>query len=430
MVYADCIEDGDTEEEAKAKAEKKGNEFEKQMEEKAKEVAETAGYIDTVERELVREVGQDALKKIAEKKPLSAESKRKLATALSNASCKLKKAQIVVNLKSKANNPLDEPTREAQNTEFNKKINEYDNFRALLQNDNVSDVKKGAWIVTESFGEMMNDAVNLSHDEYMERMRSKLPPGMSSSMFLQQAREAYFVLNGLNLFGKNIKKCFTTLDDATGNIGSKALDKLGEIWDKLQIPSRVEKQMQDWGFSKRTALNTADLADYAAKSVATWGTGKCVGAMLSNFKKCVLNRTGAKRQSTRPSWPQSEKDDTLRLRAAGHKVDPHAYFKDGIRYESRVKGGIEVDNFIPELAAVEMKNYNLTSNVNGLINNIANQAIKHQPHLPAGIKQIFKIDARGQVCTPELENRIRSRVLEKTGSILEAKNIRFIKDRK
>ncbi|WP_240487664.1 hypothetical protein [Photorhabdus australis] len=43
-----------------------------------------------------------------------------------------------------------------------------------------------------------------------------------------------------------------------------------------------------------------------------------------------------------------------------------------------------------------MKNYNIATNKNGLINNVAKQAIERQKNLPAGMEQRIVIDVRGQ----------------------------------
>ena len=55
------------------------------------------------------------------------------------------------------------------------------------------------------------------------------------------------------------------------------------------------------------------------------------------------------------------------------------------------------------------------------------QALKHQQHLPQGVKQVFKIDARGQVCTPQLENDIKLRVVTRSRGVLSADDIHIIR---
>ncbi len=61
------------------------------------------------------------------------------------------------------------------------------------------------------------------------------------------------------------------------------------------------------------------------------------------------------------------------------------------------------------------------------MSNIVEQAIKHQKHLPEGTRQIFKIDARGQVCTPLLENKIKLQIVTKSEGILSADDVHIIR---
>ncbi len=85
----------------------------------------------------------------------------------------------------------------------------------------------------------------------------------------------------------------------------------------------------------------------------------------------------------------------MRYREAGYTVEPQVLFLEIQRCKHGTEGSIRVDNFVEGLAAVEIKNYNLTTNSGGLVSNIVEQAIKHQQHLPEGTRQIFNIDVRG-----------------------------------
>ena len=151
--------------------------------------------------------------------------------------------------------------------------------------------------------------------------------------------------------------------------------------------------------------------------------------MKVSIKTSLFLRKG-ENPSKRPTWRQSEIDDTIRYRKAGYAVEPQVSFLNGQRCKNGISDSIRVDNYVEGLAAVEIKNYNLTTNSSGLVSNIVEQAIKHQKHLPEGTRQIFKIDARGQVLSKATENNIRSRIVSKTGDILKAEDVRFIKDKK
>lgn len=132
--------------------------------------------------------------------------------------------------------------------------------------------------------------------------------------------------------------------------------------------------------------------------------------------------------SARPTPKQSEIDDTLRLRKAGQIVEPQVSFLNGKRCKWGTPGSIRVDSLVNGQAAHEIKNYNLTSNVSGLIQNIVEQALKHHKHLPEGTRQIFKIDARGQICTPKMEKNIVSQILKKSENILKDTDIQIIRE--
>ena len=45
-----------------------------------------------------------------------------------------------------------------------------------------------------------------------------------------------------------------------------------------------------------------------------------------------------------------------------------------------------------------------------------------------GVKQLYKIDTRGQMCTPEMERSIRSGIIKKCGTIISPKDIDFVKE--
>ena len=107
------------------------------------------------------------------------------------------------------------------------------------------------------------------------------------------------------------------------------------------------------------------------------------------------------------------------------KID-QPMFLNGQRCKNGTPDSVRVDNWVNGSAAVEMKNYDLTNNTNGLINEIIRQAKDHQIHLPEGARQVYNIDVRGQVLTSDLRNKIMDRVLDRTAGILTKSDIRFI----
>ena len=130
--------------------------------------------------------------------------------------------------------------------------------------------------------------------------------------------------------------------------------------------------------------------------------------------------------SARPTWRQSEIDDMLRLKNSGKLVEHQISFLNGERCKNGTPGSIRVDNLVDGRVAHEMKNYDLTSNVNGLINDTVNQAVKHHQHLPSGTRQVFKIDVRGQVAPESLQLDIAERIIQRTKGVLSFEDIQFM----
>lgn len=107
-------------------------------------------------------------------------------------------------------------------------------------------------------------------------------------------------------------------------------------------------------------------------------------------------------------------------------MEPQVSFLNGKRCKWGTPGSIRVDNLVDGRIAHEMKNYDLANNVNGLIRDVAEQAVNHQQHLPKGTRQIFQVDARGQVVTPQMKSRILEGVVSKSQGILTKKDIIFL----
>jgi filamentous hemagglutinin len=80
------------------------------------------------------------------------------------------------------------------------------------------------------------------------------------------------------------------------------------------------------------------------------------------------------------------------------------------------------------ITAYEVKNYNIATNMNSLIRNVANQAIYRAAHLPPGSQQRFIIDIRGQEVTFEQKNAIRQYINQRSGGIIMRDQVQFIGD--
>jgi len=129
----------------------------------------------------------------------------------------------------------------------------------------------------------------------------------------------------------------------------------------------------------------------------------------------------------RPSWRQSEIDVGKTL---GTDAKPQVSYKGGDRAGYGTPGSTRPDwTSGCGSVCVEVKNYNLTTNVDGLIRNTAEQAVKRQPHLPEGMVQTISIDVRGQKLTDAVETKIRKELSIKSNGLIKPSSIKFIEDR-
>nr|WP_154325002.1 hypothetical protein [Pantoea sp. 201603H] len=125
---------------------------------------------------------------------------------------------------------------------------------------------------------------------------------------------------------------------------------------------------------------------------------------------------------SRPSHRQSEIDVGKDL---GDGWREQVSFKDGKEVPYGTKGGVRPDWCQGNVCSVEVKNYNVTNNKNGLINNVAKQAIERQRNLPAGMQQQVVIDIRGQSVTATERMKIVKGIVDKSNGAITPSSIRF-----
>ncbi|MBP2859712.1 VENN motif pre-toxin domain-containing protein, partial [Dickeya oryzae] len=126
--------------------------------------------------------------------------------------------------------------------------------------------------------------------------------------------------------------------------------------------------------------------------------------------------------TSRPSHRQSEIDVGKDL---GDGWREQVSFKDGKEVPYGTKGGVRPDWCQGNVCSVEVKNYNITTNQNGLINNVSKQAIQRAENLPAGMQQQVVIDVRGQTVSQAQERAIIKGIVEKSNGAIAPTSIRF-----
>ncbi|WP_228999876.1 hypothetical protein [Photorhabdus aegyptia] len=125
---------------------------------------------------------------------------------------------------------------------------------------------------------------------------------------------------------------------------------------------------------------------------------------------------------SRPGHKQSEIDVGKDL---GDGWNGQVTFKEGKEVPYGTKGSVRPDWCQGNVCSVEVKNYNIATNKNGLINNVAKQAIERQKNLPAGMEQRIVIDVRGQIVSAAQEDAIIRGVVQKSGGIIKPTDIQF-----
>ncbi len=127
--------------------------------------------------------------------------------------------------------------------------------------------------------------------------------------------------------------------------------------------------------------------------------------------------------SSRPTPTQSEIDVGADL---GGAARPQVSYFNGKEVPYGTAGSVRLDWCIGNSCSIEVKNYNIANNSSGLVNNITEQAIYRQNHLPNGMQQTVVIDIRGQNISTSQKNRIKESIVDKSNGIINLDDIEFM----
>ena len=127
----------------------------------------------------------------------------------------------------------------------------------------------------------------------------------------------------------------------------------------------------------------------------------------------------------RPGWRQSELDDA---RVRQPDFVPQVAFKNGKEVSSRTAGSVRPDGVSADKrsASFEVKNHDINTNADGLVNKVARQVHERVRHLPRGMQQNIKIDVRGQIVSPTHLDNIARRIVEKSDGLLSREHVKFM----
>nr|WP_118988333.1 hypothetical protein [Photorhabdus sp. CRCIA-P01] len=175
--------------------------------------------------------------------------------------------------------------------------------------------------------------------------------------------------------------------------------------------------------------------DYLVAAIAIIpGAGDAAGKTIKAVEKALqkgdvgeasklINKASDEITSvSRPGHRKSEIDVGKDL---GDGWSGQVTFKDGKEVPYGTKGSVRPDWCQGNVCSVEVKNYNIATNKNGLINNVAKQAIERQKNLPAGMKQEVVIDIRGQQVTQNQKDMIIQGIVQKSDGTISPTDIGF-----
>nr|WP_191624800.1 DUF637 domain-containing protein [Pseudomonas fluorescens] len=126
--------------------------------------------------------------------------------------------------------------------------------------------------------------------------------------------------------------------------------------------------------------------------------------------------------AVRPTPKQSEIDVGTDL---GQGARPQVSYKNGQEVPYGTSGSVRPDWCIGNVCSVEVKNYNIATNQQGLISNVSKQALQRAENLPQGMQQQVVIDIRGQAVTDAQKNAVIKGIVQKSNGALGPTDIRF-----
>ena len=305
-LFNSMIEKGNSIEVASKKIER----FAEEVKEGKAKVDETAERIEDNENnlreEVKSEIGEEEILKLTEGKSISEESKAKVVKSLNKSIKKLEKQRAELNLKAPSNrNEVQQASLQTQNELIEEKIHQYSILNELLSRDNevglrrsssLDNLLKNTYIrqgqmafgtVAGAFTNLAHEANSLNHHDYVELQRTRLPEeAKNNPEVLAKLSTGYMLYKGVAKVGEGI----SALDDATENVVSGAMNKIGEGFEWLGTHTRRYVR-DDLGFSQRVAQNTGDIAKLTAEIFAPGAiakgvnmTGKTISAIRTTLQ--------------------------------------------------------------------------------------------------------------------------------------------------
>ena len=281
-----------------------------------KDVEKTAEHVDITEaqlRDTVKQaIGDAGIQQLVEGKPISKGTKSKVVKALSASVDKLKKERTKLNLHAPMKrNKVQQATLQTQNELIDEKIQKYSTLQALItrseqlglhRSNSLDNLIQDTYIrqgmravgnVAGAFSSLAQEADTLSHNDYIELQRSRLPEStMNNPEVLAKLSAGYALYKGVAKVGEGL----SALDDATGNIVSGALHKVGEGFEWIGTQTRRFVR-DDLGYGQRIGQNAGDLAQFFAEIFAPGAVVKSIGSAskiigTAKFRSAIGHKFG------------------------------------------------------------------------------------------------------------------------------------------
>ncbi|QIM62163.1 hypothetical protein A1D29_01920 [Pasteurellaceae bacterium Orientalotternb1] len=203
---------------------------------------------------------------------------------------------------------------------------------------------------------------------------------------------------------------------------STAAAKGSQSGSNVSSSSAQAKVKQGSGKSSTSPKASATAAASAASN-KVGGSGRGSSSLAQSAAVGTATTMGSvKPIVTRPTPKQSEIDVGKTL---SDKAKPQISYKDGEEASYGKAGSVRPD-WCDGNCSIEVKNYNIHTNRNNLIQNIAKQAKARAKHLPKNMKQEVRIDLRGQKFSPKDIADIKKRIETKTNGIIKQQDVKFI----
>ena len=194
---------------------------------------------------------------------------------------------------------------------------------------------------------------------------------------------------------------------------------------------KEQKQFCDWASERNGQCDDAFPDVIAAYTFVRTAVTSGVSG-LSTYAKNLFKT----RQVVKTIEKNAQKIDNLTSNQKGKIAEKYVgnlLGKDGrpqvsYSWKKEVKygtgSGTRVDFVYKNKVAIEVKNWDIAKNTNGLVSNIVDQVKKRVLHLPDGMKQEIWLYIKDKKVTREMFKKVQDKIVEKCNGVLKHQDIK------